>query len=177
MKFLQIEPLMEDLSLITTYVKYRKIKIIMKYLILLFSFILFISLGSSTILHVGTVEAQSLDKLQKLKFGDSFICQTAFSPDGKYFTATASRSNQLRIWDTKTWTVVSNLTHPYEPCGQVFSPDSKLLVSSTSELANGGLRNQKLWFWNVETGKNIAVLERGDVKPRFPQWSFHQMVS
>jgi WD40 repeat protein len=99
-----------------------------------------------------------------LKFGDSFICQTAFSPDGKYFTASTFFSNHLRVWDTKTWTVVKDLPHPFEPCGQIFSSDSKLLVSSTSELAKGGLRNQKLWFWDIETGENIAVLARGDVK-------------
>lgn len=119
------------------------------------------------LLFVPEVEAQkptakNSDKPQKL-YSDNNILRVKYSPDGKIFALSDSKGT-LKLFDTQTWKVLRVLQHPdgaYEP---VFSPDSKILVTTTGELADGGMRREKIWFWDVETGKNLYVQDEGDVK-------------
>lgn len=108
-----------------------------------------------------SIEAQNSNKVRKIHLDD--VHRIAYSPEGNIFAASYGRG-EVRLFDTKTWTVLHELNHPDAAFRPTFSPDSKILVTGTAELAKGGLRNSKTWFWNVETGENIYVYEDGNVK-------------
>lgn len=146
----------------------------MKYLNLIIK-LSFFALLVSWILFPAKVEMQSIktensDKLKKLQFEDE-IFKIAYSPDGKIF-AGGDDKGVVKLFDTKTWKVLHKLKHPDAAFRPTFSPDSKILVTGTGELAKGGLRNSKTWFWNVETGENIYVHEDGDVKKPISAMAF-----
>ena len=136
----------------------------MRYCLLVFKFGL---IGILTVycLPVVTIQSQMVDsrRVVELQF-NNWVAESAFSPDGKSFVASRSLGGELRLWETATWTVIRNFNHSGSPRSGVFSPDSTMVVTSTAELANGGLYNSKVWFWDVKTGKSLQVIERGDVE-------------
>jgi len=110
-----------------------------------------------------SVDDLGVKKLAKLQFGD-FVMESEFSPDGRYFVSNKGRGGELRVWTAKTWDVVRNLDHPDTPRIPLFAPDSQTLVTTVPLPAKGGMYNDQVWFWNIESGKRLSVFERGNVK-------------
>jgi RNA polymerase sigma factor (sigma-70 family) len=100
--------------------------------------------------------------------GEEPILALAFSPDGKLLAAGIDKSDAVRLWDVATRKEVRSFVGKKEPPlsprfgtiaqGLAFTPDGKTLVSL------GGLQDDKLRVWDVETGKEQRLLRgrRGD---------------
>ena len=80
--------------------------------------------------------------------GAGNIVSSAISPDGKLF-ASASQDRYLKLWDTATGQVRSQLAgHGGRTNWVAFSPDGKLLATAGED--------STLRLWEVQSGRQVA---------------------
>src|SRR5262249_14793194 len=82
-----------------------------------------------------------------------------FSPDGKRLAAASAnpKTPHISVWDAQTGQRIFTLQGHMAPVrGLKFSPDSKLLASSSGD--------RTLRIWDLQTGQEIRTL-RGQIEP------------
>jgi WD40 repeat protein len=97
-------------------------------------------------------EPESGEILQRMQWpsgnGPGNVVSSALSPDGKLY-ASASQDRYLKLWDTKTGKVRTQLAgHGGRTNWVAFSPDGKLVASAGDDAT--------LRLWEVESGREVA---------------------
>lgn len=108
-----------------------------------------------------TASADPLVRLWRAKTGEPIvslpdahtaaIVRAALSADGEFFV-TASEDKTARIWNDFGEPVGEPLVHPDEVRGVAFSPDGKMIVTSSGT---------DVWLWDASTGKALGPPLRG----------------
>ncbi|HLF73468.1 MAG TPA: WD40 repeat domain-containing protein, partial [Anaerolineales bacterium] len=80
---------------------------------------------------------------------DDFIDWAALSPDDNYLVS-GSGDNIARVWDIKTDTEVSEVTHDYVVWSVDFSPDGEYIVSAGDDTAR---------VWEASSGTELAHMD------------------
>src|SRR5512145_760565 len=99
------------------------------------------------------------------------INTVAFSPDGRWL-ASGGKDDTIKIWDTSTGYVLRTLyAHSSNVNAIAVSPDGKLLASASGDRTDkrdlstfkrggivGGVQDNTVKIWDVQTGQQIKVL-------------------
>jgi hypothetical protein len=97
----------------------------------------------------------------------TMVWSTSFSPDGQRLATASYASNEVHLYDTATWRLVTRITHAGHSVRAVaFSPDGKLLAtweagSNLLRLWRQGLYERPAAEAHV-AGSNIAFGPKGD---------------
>jgi WD40 repeat protein len=122
-------------------------------LIFLIVTVLFVSLNSAAQIAAGQNEKVMESVSLNLEGRSAAV---AFSPDGSLFAAGSSK-NTIRVWDTASWSVISEFKQSDYVTNVLFTPGNSMLATVNNDLAKGGRRNAKILFWDVRSGKNISI--------------------
>jgi WD40 repeat protein len=99
-------------------------------------------------------------KLLELPHGGGAFPVLAFAPDGKRLATGAQ--NEVYLWEVPTGKKLAALRHPGVLQKVAFSPDGRLLVTTTSDnkvVEVVGSKDARVW--NVASGKMLASLPHG----------------
>ncbi|MXV78145.1 WD40 repeat domain-containing protein [Candidatus Poribacteria bacterium] len=114
-----------------------------------------IAIGHSNEIGLWDVKtAKQIARVRHKKISFVSVSLLAFSPDGELLAI--EDDNDIHLWDTKTQQFRASLIgHESMVSVLKFSPDSKILASTSSWYADQGT---SVWLWDTTTGQHITTL-------------------
>jgi len=85
---------------------------------------------------------------------------SAFSSDSKYFAAGKTKTGEIKIWDTSTYSLISTI-HWHEGLQSLdFSPDNTMLVSGSYSFTDFDV----IRLWDVTSGNLVNNIQKNNEK-------------